>query len=57
MKKQNQDLKNWAESKKVYNQEESKREKFKNYIKETREELRKIFTEIVEEMLESKDDK
>lgn len=46
---ENADLKNFAESKEISNQDKSKKEEFLDYSKSSRKILRKIFTEIVEE--------
>ena len=47
--KSNQDLENWAENKKIHNQDQGKIEEFKKYQKDIREKIRKVFENIIEE--------
>lgn len=46
---ENEDLKNWAKSKEVWEQDKNKMDKFKEYVKNTREILKKIFSDVVQE--------
>jgi len=52
--KQNQDLQNWAQTKKINQQDEEKNQEFIAYRRDTNEQLRKIFTSIVQEDFEAK---
>lgn len=46
----NPELKDWAESKKISNQDENRKQEFEDYVSETRVKLREIFSEIVKEI-------
>ncbi len=51
---ENSDLINWAENKKIYRQDDKKRQEFINYRDNTREALRKVFLDVVKEEFDSK---
>ena len=51
--KQNQDLQNWAQTKEIHRQDENKNQEFIDYRRDTKEQLRKIFTDIVQEEFNS----
>jgi len=46
---ENQELKDWAKSKEIYNQDENKKQEFKNYREKTRESLRETLITIIKE--------
>ncbi|MEI7619964.1 MAG: hypothetical protein WCJ57_00125 [Candidatus Falkowbacteria bacterium] len=50
----NKDLKDWAETKKIYKQPEDKKQEFEEYLKDTKKILKEIFTEVVSEEFDSK---
>lgn len=49
----NEDLKTWAEEKKVYNQDEAKHKEFLDYQKEVRKQIKEVFREIIKKELSS----
>ena len=51
--KENSDLIEWAETKKAWNQDDKKKKEFEDYQESTRQVLRKIFTEVVKEIIDS----
>jgi hypothetical protein len=50
--KENPELENWAKSKKIHKQDENKRQEFLDYRNQKTEDLRKIFTEVIQEKFE-----
>lgn len=46
---ENPELENWAKSKKIYKQDENKKQEFLDYQEEMREELRRSLTKVIEE--------